>query len=572
MSSEENAIGIDLGSTYSCVGVWQNDRVEIIANDLERLIGDAAKNQASINPQNTVFNAKRLIGRSFNDHEIKTDLEHWPFKVIEKNENPYIQVKFKGERKNFTPIEISSMILIKMKKTAESFLGSKVSNAVITSPACFNDSQRQAIKDACEIAGLKVLRIINEATAAAIAYGLDKKHDGERNVLIYDLGGGSFDVSLLTIEDGIFEVKAVAGDTHLGGEDFGNLLVNHCVQKFQRKYKKDLTTNARSFQRLRIACEQAKRELSFSLQTCIKIDSLFEGIDFYTNLTRAKFEQLNRSLFQNTMEPIEKVLRDSRIDKSQIHEIVLVGGSTRIPKIQKMVSKFFDGKIPNNSINPDEAMAYGAAIQAAILSGDTSEKTRDFLLLDVTALSLGFETSGDVMMPLIKRNTTIPTKKSEIISTNSDNQPGVMIHIYEGEHARIKDNNFLGKFELTGIPTAPRGLPQIEVTFDIDVNDSLNACRLSRNEVARMVAEAKLYLEEDEKVAQKIRARNRLESYVFEICNTLYDQKLAMKQLEDQIEKSITLLENNKHVGKEEYDNIQRSLEQGVDQIVMRWR
>ncbi|CAG8486403.1 4845_t:CDS:2 [Funneliformis mosseae] len=580
MSSEENAIGIDLGSTYSCVGVWQNDRVEIIANDLgnrttpsyvaftetERLIGDAAKNQASINPQNTVFNAKRLIGRSFNDHEIKIDLEHWPFKVIEKNENPYIQVKFKGERKNFTPIEISSMILIKMKKTAESFLGSKVSNAVITSPACFNDSQRQAIKDACEIAGLKVLRIINEATAAAIAYGLDKKHDGERNVLIYDLGGGSFDVSLLTIEDGIFEVKAVAGDTHLGGEDFDNRLVNHCVQKFQRKYKKDLTTNARSFQRLRIACEQAKRELSFSLQTCIKIDSLFEGIDFYTNLTRAKFEQLNRSLFQNTMEPIEKVLRDSRIDKSQIHEIVLVGGSTRIPKIQKM------------------AMAYGAAIQAAILSGDTSEKTRDFLLLDVTALSLGFETSGDVMMPLIKRNTTIPTKKSEIIS-NSDNQQEVMIHIYEGEHARIKDNNFLGKFELTGIPTAPRGLPQIEVTFDIDVSAvdimtgrsnkitiTNDKGRLSRNEVARMVAEAKLYLEEDEKVAQKIRARNRLESYVFELCNTLYDQKLAMNQLEDQIEKSITLLENNKHVGKEEYDNIQRSLEQSVDQIVTRWR
>jgi len=604
------AVGIDLGTTYSCVGVWQNDRVEIIANDqgnrttpsyvaftdTERLIGDAAKNQVAMNPHNTVFDAKRLIGRNFNDQDVQSDMKHWPFKVIDKNGKPYIQVEYKGEKKDFTPEEISSMVLTKMKETAEAFLGTTVKDAVITVPAYFNDSQRQATKDAGLISGLNVLRIINEPTAAAIAYGLDKKAVGERNVLIFDLGGGTFDVSLLTIEEGIFEVKATAGDTHLGGEDFDNRLVNHFVQEFKRKFKKDISSNARAVRRLRTACERAKRTLSASAQTSIEIDSLFEGIDFYTSLTRARFEELNQDLFRSTMEPVEKVLRDSKIDKSSVHEIVLVGGSTRIPKIQKMVSEFFNGKEPNKSINPDEAVAYGAAVQAAILSGDTSEKTQDLLLLDVAALSLGIETAGGVMTPLIKRNTTVPTKKSEIFSTYSDNQPGVLIQVYEGERTRTKDNNLLGKFELTGIPPAPRGVPQIEVTFDIDANGILNVSavdkttgrsnkititndkgRLSKEEIERMVSEAEKYKAEDEKVAQKIQARNGLESYAYNLRNTLQDEKIAgklepedKKKLEDAIQESITWLENNQEADKEEYDHKQKSLEEIANPIMMK--
>jgi len=397
------AVGIDLGTTYSCVGVWQNDRVEIIANDQgnrttpsyvaftdsERLIGDAAKNQVAMNPINSVFDAKRLIGRRFNDVEVQSDMKHWPFKVVDVGGKPVIQAEYKGETKKFTPEEISSMVLLKMKETAEAYLGGDVKDAVVTVPAYFNDSQRQATKDAGTIAGLNVLRIINEPTAAAIAYGLDKKGSGEQNVLIFDLGGGTFDVSLLTIEDGIFEVKATAGDTHLGGEDFDNRLVAHFSEEFKRKFKKDLTGNPRALRRLRTACERAKRTLSSATQTSIEIDSLFEGVDFYTSITRARFEELCADLFRSTLEPVEKVLRDSKIDKSSVHDIVLVGGSTRIPKVQKLVSDFFNGKEPNKSINPDEAVAYGAAVQAAILTGDTSEKTQDLLLLDVAPLSLG---------------------------------------------------------------------------------------------------------------------------------------------------------------------------------------
>merc|ERR1711975_163066 len=427
-TSMSAAVGIDLGTTYSCVGIWQNDRVEIIANDQgnrttpsyvaftdsERLIGDAAKNQAAMNPINTVFDAKRLIGRKFGDSAVQSDMKNFPFKVVAKDgDKPAIQVQYKGEEKTFLPEEISSMILIKMKETAEGFLGKDVKNAVVAVPAYFNDAQRASTKDAGTISGMNVLRIINEPTAAAIAYGLDKQASGERNVLIFDLGGGTFDVSLLTIEDGIFEVKATAGDTHLGGEDFDNRLVNHFVQEFKRKHKKDITANARSMRRLRTACERAKRTLSSSTQTSIEIDSLFEGIDFFSNITRARFEELCMDLFRGTMDPVEKVMRDSKMDKRSVHDVVLVGGSTRIPKVVQLLTDFFNGKEPSKSINPDEAVAYGAAVQAAILSGTGSAKTEDLLLLDVTPLSLGLETAGEVMTVLIPRNTTVPTKKSQ---------------------------------------------------------------------------------------------------------------------------------------------------------------
>ncbi|KAF3113097.1 70-kilodalton heat shock protein [Orbilia oligospora] len=605
------AVGIDLGTTYSCVGVFRDDRIEIIANDqgnrttpsfvaftdTERLIGDSAKNQVAMNPHNTVFDAKRLIGRKFADAEVQSDMKHFPFKIIDKGGKPIIQVEFKGEEKTFTPEEISSMVLTKMRETAESYLGGTVNNAVITVPAYFNDSQRQATKDAGLIAGLNVLRIINEPTAAAIAYGLDKKAEGERNVLIFDLGGGTFDVSLLTIEEGIFEVKATAGDTHLGGEDFDNRLVNHFVQEFKRKHKKDLTSNARALRRLRTACERAKRTLSSSAQTSIEIDSLYEGIDFYTSITRARFEELCQDLFRSTMEPVERVLRDSKIDKATVHEIVLVGGSTRIPKIQKMVSDFFNGKEPNKSINPDEAVAYGAAVQAAILSGDTSSKTQEILLLDVAPLSIGIETAGGVMTALIKRNSTIPTKKSEIFSTFSDNQPGVLIQVYEGERARTKDNNLLGKFELTGIPPAPRGVPQIEVTFDVDANGIINVSavekgtgktnkivitndkgRLSKEEIERMLAEAEKYKAEDEAEAGRIQAKNQLESYAYSLRNTLSETAAQEKldaadkeTLKKAIDETVDWLDNNTTATKDEFESKQKELEGVANPIMMKF-
>ncbi|KAL6930189.1 Heat shock protein ssb1 [Hanseniaspora valbyensis] len=559
----QGAIGIDLGTTYSCVATYESS-VEIIANEQgnrvtpsyvaftseERLIGDAAKNQAAINPKNTVFDAKRLIGRRFDEETVQSDIKTWPFTIIDEQGSPMIQVEYLGEEKKFSPQEISAMVLSKMKEIAEAKIGQTVEKAVITVPAYFNDAQRQATKDAGAIAGLNVLRIINEPTAAAIAYGLGAgKSENEKNVLIFDLGGGTFDVSLLNITGGVYNVKATSGNTHLGGQDFDNNLLDHFQKEFLKKTGHDISGDARALRRLRTSCERAKRSLSSVTQTTVEVDSLFEGEDFESTITRARFEDINSSLFKSTLEPVEKVLKDAAMTKAQVDEVVLVGGSTRIPKVQKLLSDFFDGKALEKSINPDEAVAFGAAVQGAILTGQsTSDETKDLLLLDVAPLSLGVGMVGNVMGVVVPRNTTVPTIKRRTFTTVQENQTSVTFPVYQGERTNCAENTLLGEFDLKGIPPMPAGEPVLEAIFEVDANGILKVTavekstgksanitisnaigRLSEEDIEKMLNNAEEFKAADEAFAKKHEARQKLESYITTISTIISDEASAAK-------------------------------------------